>query len=579
MRSKLRLILPTLLTMLTPLWAQRPNTDHVTNRLLVQRRNGATATAINQVLTANGLVVIGRITQIGVMVVQVPEQAADRVAAALERSGQFTFVERDFLARSNATTPNDPYFGSQWHLPKIQAPSAWDITTGLSSVTIGVIDSGAQPDHPDLSTKLLSGWNFITGNNSTSDTIGHGTATSGTAAAATNNSNGVAGIAWSNPVMPLVVVDSTGYASYSNIASAITYAADHGIRIMNISIAGSSASSTLQSAVDYAWNKGSVVVAAAGNSSTSTPYYPAACQNVVSVSATDSNDTLAGFSNYGSWIDLAAPGVSITTLNTGSGYASWSGTSFAAPIVAGTAALVLSVKPSLSASSLVGLLEQNADNIGSSTYFGYGRVNAYKAVLAAQGAVSVPPPVVSITNPLNTATVAGSISVQGSATSSLSISGVQFLVDGQQISTTTVVPFSFPWNSSTFANGTHVLTVNATDSSGNVGTASNNVNVNNVAVTDTTAPAVAITQPLSGASISSVTSTSGQLQIAVAASDNVAVSQVSIYIDGALKCTDTAAPYSCSWNTKKVGSGTHTITAKAWDTSGNTSSASIAVTK
>jgi thermitase len=98
-----------------------------------------------------------------------------------------------------------------------------------------------------------------------------------------------------------------GNASYSDIASAITYAADHGVRIMNISIAGSSSSSTLQSAITYAWNKGSVVFAAAGNSSTSTPYYPAACQYAVSVSATDSNDALASFSNYGSWIDLAAP--------------------------------------------------------------------------------------------------------------------------------------------------------------------------------------------------------------------------------------------------------------------------------
>ena len=562
-----------------PAWAQRPTSDHALNRLVVQRRNGATLNAVSQAVNANGAFVVGQIPQINVLVLQVPEQAADRVAAALQHSGQFTFVEKDFIAQANTTTPNDPYFSSQWHLPQISAPNAWDITTGASSITIGFIDSGAQPDHPDLASKLVTGWNFLTGTTNTSDSLGHGTATAGTAGAGTNNSTGVAGVAWASPIMPLVVVDSTGSASYSNIANAITYAADHGIRVMNISIAGSSSSSTLQSAVTYAWNKGSIVVAAAGNSSTSTPYYPAACQYAVSVSATDSNNNLASFSNYGSWIDLAAPGVSITTLNTGSSYASWSGTSFSAPIVAGTAALVLSVKPSLSASSLVSLLEQNADNIGSSTYFGYGLVDAYKAVVAAKGSVTVAPPTVSISSPANGATMSGTISVQGSATSSLSITNVQFLVDSQQVSTASASPFSFSWNSATFANGTHSLTVNAFDSSGNMGTASISVNVNNQVVTDTTPPSVAILQPTNGATISSITAANGNVQISVSATDNTAVSQVSVYIDGTLKCTDTTAPYSCTWNTKKVKSGTHTISATAWDTSGNSASASITVTK
>jgi subtilisin family serine protease len=522
---------------------------------------------------------VGQISQINVQVLQVPEQAADRVAAALERSGHFTFVEKDFLARANTNTPNDLYFGSQWHLPQISAPTAWDLTTGSTSITIGVIDSGAQPDHPDLAPKLVTGWNFLTGTTNTADSIGHGTATAGTAAASTNNGAGVAGIAWANPIMPLVVVDSTGYASYSDIANAITYAADHGVRVINISIAGSSSSSALQSAVNYAWNKGSVVVAAAGNSSTSSPYYPAACQNVVSVSATDSNDALASFSNYGSWIDLAAPGVSITTLNTGSGYAAWSGTSFSAPIVAGTAALVLSVKPSLSASSLVSLLEQNADNIGASTSFGYGRINAYKAVTAAKGVVSVPPPVVSVASPITGSTISGTVSVSGTATSSLSVTNVQFLVDSQQIATGSASAFSFSWNSATFANGIHTLTVNAFDSSGTMGSSSISVNVSNVTVSDTTPPSVAIMKPASGASISSIAGASGQVQISVSATDNVAVSQVTIAVDGTVKCTVAAAPYTCNWNAKKVSSGPHTISAKAWDTSGNTASTSITVTK
>jgi hypothetical protein len=237
------------------------------------------------------------------------------------------------------------------------------------------------------------------------------------------------------------------------------------------------------------------------------------------------------------------------------------------------------VKPSLSASNLVSLLERNADHIGSSTYFSYGLVDAYKAVTAAKNIVSVAPPTVSISSPANGATMSGTISVQGSATSSLSITNVQFLVDSQQVSTASASPFSFSWNSATFANGPHTLTVNALDSSGNMGTASISVNFNNQAVTDTTPPSVVILQPTGGATISSITTANGNVQISVSATDDTTVSQVSIYIDATLQCTDTAAPYTCTWNTKKIKSGTHTIGATAWDTSGNSASPSITVTK
>ena len=566
----------------TPIWAQKPTGDHVLNRLVVQRRNGASPAAANQALASNGAWIVSQIPHINVLVIQVPEPAADRVAAALERSGQFTFVEKDFIAKVSATTPTDPSFGSQWHLSTIQAPSAWDFSKGASSITIGMIDSGVETSHPDLAGKLVPGWNFITGNSTIVDNTGHGTATAGTAAAATNNGIGVAGVGWANSIMPLVVVDSTDTASYSNMANAITYAADHGARVVNMSLAGSSGSSTLQSAITYAWNKGTIVVASAGNYSTSNLYYPAACDYAVAVSATDSTDALASFSNYGSWIDLAAPGVSVLTTSTGGSYAYWSGTSFSAPIVAGVAGLVLGAKPSLSAASLVSLLEQNADDLGSTGFdnsYGYGRVNAYRAVVAAQGTISVPAPTVSISSPANGSTVSGTIAVQGTAVTSLAINSVQLLVDSQQVATGSGSTFSLSWNTSTFANGTHTLTVNAFDTAGSVGTASISVNVNNVVVSDTTPPSIAIMKPTDGASISSITTTSGQVQISVSATDNVAVSQVTVSVDGVVKCTDTSAPYSCTWNTKKVSSGTHTITAKAWDTAGNTSTSSITVTK
>jgi subtilisin family serine protease len=498
------------------------------------------------------------------------------------KTGLFTFVERDGVVRSTGTA-NDTYFSSQWHLSAIQAPSAWDITTGNSNVVVAVVDTGADWAHPDLAGNLVTGWSFLTGTSNTQDSggnSGHGTATSGTIAAVSNNNVGVAGVSWNNKVMPLQVLDSSGGGSVSNLANAITYAADHGARIVNASVGTQSASSALQSAVDYAWNKGTVVFAAAGNYATSTPVYPAACNNAVAVSATDPNGVFHASSSYGNWIDVSAPGSGILTTSLGGSYGSWSGTSFASPIAAAVGALVLSVKPGLSASQLVSLLEKNADDLGTAgldDYFGYGQVNAYKSVLAAGSAVAdTTPPSVSISSPGNGATVSSSVSIQGSATDNTGITSIQFYVDGQVIATAAASPFSFAWNTGNYANGSHTVQVTASDATGNIGSSSISLNVNNVVTSDTTPPVVSILSPISGSSLARVT---GNLQISASVTDNVAVSQVSFYVDNSLKCTDSSAPYSCTWNTKKAASGAHTITVTGWDTSGNFTSASTTVYK
>jgi subtilisin family serine protease len=194
-------------------------------------------------------------------------------------------------------------------------------------------------------------------------------------------------------MMPLVVVDENDLAAYSDIAEAIQYAADRGVRVINISIGGAVPSSTLQSAVDYAWSKGALIFASAMNTSSSDPYYPAACNHVMAVSATDGNDRLASFSNYGNWIAIAAPGVSILTTVNGGGYAYWFGTSFSSPIVAGVAALSLAVNPALTNAELVTILEKSADDIGPPPGYGasfWGRVNAFNAVSAARQALMGP---------------------------------------------------------------------------------------------------------------------------------------------------------------------------------------------
>ncbi len=406
---------------------------------------------------------------------------------------------------------------------------------------------------------------------------GHGTAVSGAAAAATNNATGVAGVGWANMILPLVILDANNYASYSNIASAITYAADHGARIISISIAGSTASSTLQNAVDYAWNKGSVIFAAAGNSSSSAPVYPAACNNVLAISATEPTDTLASFSNYGSWIDLSAPGDSIITTQKGGGYWSCYGTSLATPIAAAVGALALSANPSLSASALVTLLKQNADDLGAAgydPYFGWGRVNAYKSVLAARNllaAADTAPPTVSLAAPSAGATVIGTVTVQGTAGDNTGVTRIELDVDGAALATATSSPFSFSWNSATASNGAHSLTVKAYDAANNVGSAVVTVTVAN-ALPDTTPPTVSLSAPTSGATVTGTVSVQGT------ATDSAGVTKIQLYVDGAAVATATSSPFSFSWNSTAASNGTHTLTIKAYDPANNVGSASASVT-
>ena len=561
----------------TPLAAR----EQAAGRLVVQTRKNADAALVTRTLGVHGARVRNKHAHTDVWVIDVPESQSAAISAALEKTGLFTFVEPDYIA-TRAAAPNDPNFGSQWYLGKIQAPSAWDISTGSSGVVIAMVDSGVDPTHPDLASKLVPGWNFLTGTSNTADVNGHGTQTAGVAAAATNNFGGIAGVAWSNPIMPLVVLDANGNAYYSDMANAITYAADHGARIISVSLIGVSPSSVLQNAVNYAWGKGAVIFAGAGNFGDTYPNYPAACDNVLGISATDSNDSRAYFSSYGSYIDLAAPGTSILTTMAGGGYGYMDGTSFATPIAAAVGALALSVNPSMSNSALVSLLEQNADDLGTAGYdqqLGWGRVNAYRT-LAGAGSVINPPadttaPVASIGSPGAGATVAGSIQVSGNATDNVAVTRVDFLVDGQQVSSTTVSPFAFPLNTAAYANGSHTLSVKAYDAAGNAGTAAVGVNINNVApVLDTTPPVVSITSPANGSRVS------GGVTISAAATDNVHVTQVAIYIDGVQRYSGAAAPYTYYWNTKKVSSGTHVIKATAWDAAGNVGyAASISVTK
>jgi len=557
--------------------AQAPPAEYAPGRLIVRPADHAPEWLTDNLVSLFGGKVHHKIDQINVSVVDLPEAASDKAMDALMKSGAFTFVERDFIAHTSAT-PNDPDFSSQWHLAKIQAANAWSLSEGSASAPIAIIDSGADASQPDLKPKLVPGWNFLTLTSNTSDTgcnTGHGTAVSGAAAAATNNLTGVAGVAWANTIMPLVVTSSSCFAYYSDMASAITYAVDHGVRIINISIAGSSASSTLQSAVDYAWSKNAVIFAAAGNSSSSSPMYPAACNHVLAVSATEPTDTLATFSNYGSWVDLSAPGDMILTTQMGGTYGNWWGTSLASPIAAAVGALALSANPSLTNAQLVTLLETNSDDLGTpgfDQYYGYGRVNAYKAVLAAKSMISsadTTPPTVSISAPSASATVAGTVSVLGTATDNVGVIKIELDVDGAAVATATSSPFSFSWNSATVSNGSHSITVKAYDAASNIGSALVTINVNNVVAI--TPPSVTIAAPLTS------TSVSGTVAVQGSASDSSGVAKIELDVDGVAVATAIVSPFSFSWNSASKTNGSHTLTVKAFDPTNNMGSASVTV--
>jgi thermitase len=362
-----------------------PPPERVPGRLLVGYRESLDRDRIGQTLRLHRAIERRHVAGLRLAVVDVPEASLEAIRQSLQETGLFDYVEPDYFAHT-ASDPNDPSYISQWHLRKIGGPLAWTLTTGSASVVVAVVDSGVYRDHPDLSSKLVPGWNFVKGNADTSDILGHGTAVAGTVAAATNNGIGVAGVNWASRVMPLVVVDADDFAAYSDIAAAIQYAADHSVRIINVSIGGTNSSSTLQKAVDYAWSKGAMVFASAMNSGVSTPYYPAACTHAVAISATDSNDRLASFSNFGSWITLSAPGTNILTTANGGGYGFWNGTSFASPIAAGVAALILAANPALTNDAVLTLMKDTADREtqGFDPSLGWGRVNAYRAVLAAE---------------------------------------------------------------------------------------------------------------------------------------------------------------------------------------------------
>lgn len=560
-------------------------------QILVKPKAGLSDSEFDRILKRNNGQGKGAIGNLKVHVVSVPAQAEQAVVRALSRNPHIEFAELDMAVELSLTTPNDPRYGNQWHLPKIQAPTSWSSTKADNTV-IAILDTGVDSAHSDLSSKMLPGWNAVDGSTNSSDVHGHGTAVAGTAAATTNNANGVAGVAWNAQILPVRITNSSdGWAYWSDIARGLNWAADQSADVANISY-GVSNSSAVTNAAQYMRSKGGLVVVAAGNDGVDpgfndNPY-------MISVSATDSSDNKTSWSNYGAFIDIAAPGASIQTTTRGGGYGNWNGTSFSSPVAAGVVALIQGANPTLTPDEVEQILKSSADKIAGDIhpYYGHGRINAAVAVEMAQSMVNVTvdsdAPSVNIFSPTGGNTVSGLVEVEVNATDNVGVSEVTLYANGFYVGTDTTAPYQFSWDSDQVPDGSVTLSASAIDAAGNEGVSNDvNVTVKNTieeveevvdepieeVIEDIAAPTVAISDPADGSRVSRV------VKINVSAEDDVAVANIQLFINGSLVSSADGNQLSHNWNTNKERRGTYIIEAVATDTSNKTAKHTITVSK
>ncbi len=372
----------------------------VAGEVLVKFKPGVSAAVAHRALPAQVTAVSDAVLPLGVKRLAVPPGREGATIDALRDNPLVEYAEPDYIARA-VGVPDDPLWGYQWNMNKIDAPQAWDITTGWTTTTIAIVDTGINGTHEDLTGKVTAGYDFIRdvplAPNANSDDYSpyyHGTHVAGIAGAQTDNGLGVAGVAWGAQLMPVKVLDSSGNGTYSGVANGIIWAVDHGAPILNISLGGDYDSLTLHDAVRYAYQQGTVQVAAAGNNlSSSQELYPGAYTETIAVSATDGGDNYVYPSTLKDYIDVAAPGVWVYSTQ-GNGYGYLSGTSMATPHVSGLAALVWSVFPTYTHTQVQEHIERTADDLGEPGWdqrYGWGRINAYRAVCNPPMALSSDP--------------------------------------------------------------------------------------------------------------------------------------------------------------------------------------------
>jgi subtilisin family serine protease len=503
----------------------------------------------------------------------VPAIAADlpaQAVAALQRNPAIRTIEPDATAFALGTF--DSELAGTWGVNAVGGGTAADAGAG---VKVAIIDTGIDCTHPELQRNGVSicdgGWDFLNNDSDPSDDNGHGTHVAGTIAAA-KDTNGVVGVAPGVRLYALKVLGANGSGSFSAIVAALQWAADHGIQVSNNSYGSSTnPGSTVENAFINAYNAGVLNIAAAGNTGSCTPTtetinYPANFASVIAVAAVDSTYNRACFSSTGNGVELAAPGVSITSTVPGGGYAAWNGTSMATPHVVGVAALVIA-NGVTGPDAIRARLQSTATDLGAAgrdPYFGFGLVNAAKAVNGGPNTI----PTVLITSPASGSSFTTGTNVTFTATASDTQDGTLSSSVNWTSSLQGAIGTGASISTSSLAIGTHTITASATDTGKLTG--SNSIEVTVTALP--TAPSVAISSPGSNSSFVSGTS----ITFTGTATDTTDGSLAS-----ALQWTSSSQGVigsGASFSTSSLTVGTHTITASATDSNALTGSASIQVT-
>jgi thermitase len=329
------------------------------------------------------------------------------VIAELQADPSVLAVEPNYVVRladdgAVAVEVDDPKTGDQYSLDAMRVRQAWSLTPTSANV-IAVLDTGVMASHPDLSGRVLKGYDFVNDDTNAADDNGHGTWVAGIISAKPNDGYGIAGVTRTDKILPVKIMNGSGTGSTADLLSGIRWSADHGADVINMSVGGFPYSQQMQDAVNYAWSKGAVLVGAAGNNRREENYYPASFDNVISVSATQVNDEFSNWSSFGPKVDVSAPGASVLTTNcytcTYADHDSWgshtfiSGTSFATPNVAGVVALIKARYPSYTPAQVVSRLYSTVDDLGYGGWdkrYGRGRVNALRALGGSSSAPSIP---------------------------------------------------------------------------------------------------------------------------------------------------------------------------------------------
>lgn len=361
------------------------------DRLVVQFAPGLSRHAEDAVLARAGARRIATVPALDAAIAAVHPNLSSSALTTLRHDVHVAAADPDGVARALGEGP-PPATGASiasvtnWQVTRPELPLAWQVTTG-PGVVVAVVDTGVQPDHPALRGRVLPGYDFVNADDDAADDDGHGTAVAGVIAA---DGEGAAGACTGCRILPVKVLAANGTGDWGTIAAGIVWAADHGAQVINLSFGAPHALDVVAAAVAYAESKGAIVVAAAGNAGVSVPFYPAAYPGVISVAGVDQNDVRYSWSNFGSWVTVAAPGCMTTTWLSGGYTPDFCGTSTAAPFVAGLAGLARSFRPTVASTDFASALARSAAPVADAGTAAGGRVDA-NGMLVALGAPTTAP--------------------------------------------------------------------------------------------------------------------------------------------------------------------------------------------